>query len=60
LGGGVEATTQLNEMGFTAVLSIQPAPVSLDQAMQKEFTLNNIERTVTQLLRIIQHFTPNS
>ena len=60
LGGGVEATTQLNEMGFTAVLSIQPAPVSLDKAMQKEFTLNNIERTVTQLLRIIQHFTPNS
>ena len=35
LGGGVEATTQLNEMGFTAVLSIQPAPVSLDKAMQK-------------------------
>ena len=60
LGGGVEATTQLNEMGFTAVLSIQPAPVSLDKAMQKEFTLDNIERTVTQLIRIIQHFNPES
>lgn len=60
LGGGVEATTQLNEMGFTAVLSIQPAPVSLDKAMQKEFTLDNIERTVIQLIRIIQHFTPVS
>lgn len=58
LGGGVEATTQLNEMGFTAVLSIQPAPVSLDKAMQKEFTLHNIERTVTQLIRIIKVLEP--
>lgn len=56
LGGAVEATAQLNEMGFTAVLPIQPAPVSLDQAMKKEFTLDNIERTVTQLVRIIQRF----
>ena len=56
LGGGVEATSQLNEMGFTAVLSIQPAPVSLDKAMQKEFTLENIERIVTQLIRIIKRF----
>lgn len=58
LGGGVEATEQLNEMGFTAVLPIQPAPVSLDRAMQKEFTLDNIERTVAQLVRIIQQFKP--
>lgn len=56
LGGAVEATAQLNEMGFTAVLPIQPAPVSLDQAMKKEFTLDNIERTVAQLVRIIQRF----
>ena len=47
-------------MGFTAVLPIQPTPVSLDKAMQKEFTLNNIERTVTQIIRIIQHFNPES
>ena len=60
LGGGVEASEQLNKMGFTAVLSIQPSPVSLDKAMQKEFTLNNIERTVTQIIRIIQHFNPES
>lgn len=60
LGGGVEATSQLNEMGFTAVLSIQPAPVSLGKAMQREFTLENIERTVTQLIRIIRCFHTHS
>ena len=54
LGGGVENTPLLNEMGFAAVLSIQPAPVSLEQAMQTEFTLSNIERTVTQVVRLIQ------
>lgn len=56
LGGGVEAAEQLNQMGFTAVLSVQPSPVSLDKAMQKEFALANLERTVTQLLRIIRRF----
>lgn len=56
LGGAVEATAQLNEMGFTAILPIQPTPVSLDRAMKKEFTLDNVERTVTQLVRIIQRF----
>ena len=59
LGGGVEATEQLNKMGFTAVLSIQPAPVSLDKAMQQKFTLDNVERTVTQLIRIIKQFSLN-
>lgn len=58
LGGAVEATGLLNEMGFTAVLPIQPAPVSLDRAMQKEFTLDNIERIVAQLVRIVQQFKP--
>lgn len=58
LGGGVESSALLNKMGFTAVLPIQPTPVSLDKAMQKEFTLDNIGRTVTQLIRIIQCFNP--
>lgn len=56
LGGGVEATEQLNEMGFTAVLAIQSSPVSLDKAMQKEFALDNLKRTVIQLIRIIRQF----
>lgn len=56
LGGCVEDTEQLNKMGFTAVLPIQPAPVSLEQAMQQQFTLTNIERTITQLIRIVKQF----
>lgn len=56
LGGCIEDAEKLNEMGFTAVLSIQPAPVSLEQAMQRQFTLKNIETTITQLLRVIKRF----
>ena len=44
-GGAVEATEALNRMGFTAVLPIQPFPVTLEEAMQPEFTKENIERT---------------
>ena len=54
LGGAVEDVSLLNEMGFTAVFSIQPYPVTLEKAMQREFALENIERTVTQIIRIIE------
>ncbi|MEG2674127.1 MAG: glycerate kinase [Muribaculaceae bacterium] len=56
IGGCVEATDELNKMGFTAVLPIQPAPVSLEKAMQKQFALDNIERTIIQIIRIIKQF----
>lgn len=56
LGGSIEATAQLNEMGFTAVFPIQPFPVTLEQAMQYDFTIANIERTVTQILHVIKRF----
>lgn len=56
LGGCIEAVEVLNEMGFTAVLPIQPAPISLEQAMQPAFTLRNIERSVVQVLRLIKRF----
>ena len=56
-GGAVEATEALNRMGFTAVLPIQPFPVTLEEAMQPEFTKENIERTVRQVVRIIKQFT---
>lgn len=58
LGGCIEAVERLNEMGFTAVLPIQPAPVTLEQAMQPAFTLRNIERSVVQVLRLIKRFRP--
>ena len=56
LGGAVESVEALNEMGFTAVLSIQPCPVTLEKAMQPEFAKANIERTVRQVVRIIKQF----
>lgn len=57
LGGSVEGIKELNEMGFTAVYSIQPGIVSLEQAMQKEYALDNIQNTVTQILRIIKQIS---
>ena len=57
VGGAVEATEALNRMEFTAVLPIQPFPVTLEEAMQPEFTKENIERTVRQVVRIIKQFT---
>lgn len=57
LAGAVEATEALNMMGFTAVLPIQPFPVTLEEAMQPEFTKENIERTVRQVVRIIKQFS---
>lgn len=38
--------------GFAAVMPILNAPVSLECAMDKEFTLRNIERTVCRILKI--------
>ncbi|MDR0988319.1 MAG: glycerate kinase [Prevotellaceae bacterium] len=53
LGGSVEEVPALNAAGFTCVLSIQPSPGTLEKAMQREFALQNLEQTVTQLLRLL-------
>jgi glycerate kinase len=53
IGGSVEETEALVRQGFLAVLSIQPGPVSLEQAMDKTFAGKNIERVVEQLIRIM-------
>lgn len=58
LGGSVENVEELNKHGFLAVLSIQPYPVTIDKAMEKEFTRKNIRRVVEQQLRIIKRFRP--
>ena len=52
LGGAVEASEVLNRCGFLAVLPILPYPVSLTEAMDPIFTQQNIERTLTQVLRL--------
>ncbi|MDR1201069.1 MAG: glycerate kinase [Tannerellaceae bacterium] len=56
IGGSIEETEALNRQGFLSVFSIQPGAVTLQQAMNKKFTLQNIERTITQFLRIIRHY----
>lgn len=52
LGGAVEASEALNRCDFLAVLPILPYPTSLTKAMDSTFTQQNIERTVTQVLRL--------
>jgi glycerate kinase len=52
--GSVEDSEMLNEQGFLAVLPIQPGIVALEQAMNKEFAMRHIERTVKQLLRLMR------
>jgi glycerate kinase len=56
IGGLIEETEALNGQGFLSVFSIQPGAVTLRQAMDNAFARQNIERTVTQFLRIIRHY----
>ena len=53
LAGAVENADDLNALGFRAVLSIQPRPVSLEEAMNTENTLENIRKTVSQVVRLM-------
>jgi len=52
IGGSVEETDMLLQKGFLAVLSIQPGPVTLEQAMDKSFTAYQVERVVEQIIRL--------
>lgn len=52
IGGSVTETSALTNAGFTAVIPLLPYPCSLAEAMDREFTLNNVRRTITQLTRI--------
>ena len=52
IGGSVEETNALLQQGFLAVLSTQPGPVSLEQAMDKSFAFCQIERIVEQIIRL--------
>ena len=52
IGGSVEESDALLQQGFLAVLSIQPGPVSLEQAMEASFAFRQIERIVEQIIRL--------
>lgn len=54
IGGSVENAELLNEQGFAGVFSIQPGPVTLEKAMERDFTCRQIERTVSQLMSLIK------
>ena len=52
LGGSVEAVEELNKRGCTAVFSIQSGPVTLEDAMNKEYALNRLCQTASQIIRL--------
>lgn len=58
IGGSVAETDALTAAGFTAVLPLLPSPTSLSEAMDIDFTLRNVRRTVGQLMRIIGAYLP--
>ena len=53
IGGAVEETEALLQQGFLAVLSIQPGPVTLEQAMEQSFAYRQVERIVEQIVRLL-------
>jgi Glycerate kinase len=53
MAGCVEDAELLNRAGFTSIFSIQPYPIDLEKAMDKEFALQNLERCTVQILRLI-------
>jgi glycerate kinase len=53
LAGGVEDAAALNRIGIAGVFSIQPRPLSLQEAMAPETAAKNIRGLVTQLFQTI-------
>lgn len=44
---------ELYQKGLTALYSIHPAPVPLEQALQPDFALKQVERTAEQIMRTL-------
>lgn len=54
VGGSLtEDAYKLNQYGIDAVFSIQSSPVSIEKAMEGERTQKNIEKTVEQVMRVL-------
>lgn len=56
IGGSVEDSNALIKRGFTSVFSITSRPVSIKEAMNKEYTKSNITQTIEQIMRTIYQF----
>jgi len=54
VGGSVEDAAALCRAGFAAALSIQPAPLTLAQAMDSRTASCNIKTTVTQIVNLLK------
>ena len=54
IGGSVESEERLIEAGFTALFPIQPAPLSLEEALRPAVARHNIERTVEMIMRTLK------
>lgn len=53
IAGGIDNAEILNHAGFTAVLSITPGIISIQEAMKPEVAKTNLSRTATQIARLI-------
>lgn len=55
VGGTVESdcVPMLIEAGFSAVFPIVPGPVTLNEALNTEESRRNIERTISQIIRVV-------
>lgn len=54
LTGCVTQADNLYESGVTAIFPIQPGPVSLSQAMEHDFTLQNLQRITRQIAYLLR------
>lgn len=54
LCGGIASGFDADTLGFDAVFSITPAPMTLAQAMQRDTCLHHVKRQVTQIMRLLK------
>ena len=55
IAGSIEDVEELNDVGFKGIFSVTPYPIDLEQAMQADFTKQNITRLLTQICSVIKH-----
>ena len=56
IAGSVEDADVLAASGFSGSFSVLPTPVSLEKAMQPCYAKENISRTVSQIVTLLNHF----
>ena len=54
IGGAIEYCKELAESDFAAMFPVVSGPVSLERAMQRDVAEANVERTATQIARVLK------